>query len=492
MKENMLRKLVILVSLVFWYPNHSLADDPNKNRIGKAFEVDLDKQEMLELVVEVSDMDANPVKGAKITPWALRSSLGHGEWSGSATECEPETATTGKDGKAIVRFPKFAYLKEQVKTTAISVSVSRPDHPKIGSEHIEIGKEQPHDVFFPRGSAIEAAVTIDGKEIGDDEILAMWTGGVSSSDDSGFKRTEDKTFRIPPLAKGTGEFMFVRFENGRPTHFSRIEKFEIDAEEPVIRSTASLVPAVSVRGKLSENVPRPVENGRVVVRSITEGESWDELNWFTWAEVQGDGTFQIDAWPADTPIQLAALCDGFIGKSGEKPPMVKPERAKGGHLRAQVFLTPDADDITVEMTEMAICNIEVENAFGKKLRDVDAFANPNIGWWNGGSQIYGWPLVRGADYLSTGNYHPNDGEGLLAMPFRRKSDKDGKLTMELPVGRAHISVGNKRYQLPAKMGRRTHSVSIKDSSSFDLKLVLQPVGLDVLGDWEDLCGLVFG
>jgi len=235
-----------------------------------------------------------------------------------------------------------------------------------------------------------------------------------------------------------------------------------------------------------------VKNGRVKVQTIASGETYDEVNWFTWARVEENGSFVIDAWPKDTPMQLIALCDGFIAKSGEKPPMVTPERARRSYWRAQVFLEPDSSEVVVEMTPMQMCHIKVENAFGKGIKDCHAGANPNIGWWNGGSQIYGWPLVKCGDFLLTGEYKQEESEGIFAKPFGGESDQNGEVSFQLPVGKTSLWIGNDRYQLAINNGRRTKRIEIESGKSLDLKVVLQPKGLDVLGDWEDLCGLVFG
>lgn len=66
------------------------------------------------------------------------------------------------------------------------------------------------------------------------------------------------------------------------------------------------------------------------------------------------------------------------------------------------------------------------------------------------------------------------------------------MTIQLPVGSARVWVGNERFHLAATMGDRSKGLKVELDSPPDLKLVLQPKGLDVLGDWEDLCGLVFG
>jgi hypothetical protein len=493
MPKRLSLTIAFALSIVWWHPQPLFGDDPESKGYSGLLGVKRAKQEMLEFTLIVTDTNGEPVEGAEVGPWALRSSQGHGQWNKKAIGgTEPVITRTDASGQTIVLFPKFADVEEQIKTTAVTVSVDHPDHPFVSSEHVEIPCGQPHALALPLGAAIEVAVTIDGQRVAGDEIYAMWTGGRSWRNGNALKLTEDGTFRIPPMAKGPGQFMFIRLDDETPTHFSPIEDVEIDGSEGVIKQEVELLPGARVRGEFSDNVPRPVRNGRVKVQTISDGETWDEVTWFTWAKVDEDGTFVIESWPKDESMQLVALCDGFNAKSGKTPPMVKPERAGGGYLRAQVFLKPDASAVTVEMTPMAICNIEAVNAFGKPLEDVGIAANPNIGWWNGGSQIYGWPLVTGAQLLLTGKYEMKDGDGIFAQPFQGKSDEQGKLSMELPVGATHLWAGNKRYQLPAKLGRRYQRASVDADKPLNLKLVMQPKGLDVLGDWEDLCGLVFG
>jgi len=46
--------------------------------------------------------------------------------------------------------------------------------------------------------------------------------------------------------------------------------------------------------------------------------------------------------------------------------------------------------------------------------------------------------------------------------------------------------------MAAREGRRQRKIFVGRDKPVVEQLVLQPKGLDCLGDWEDLCGLVFG
>ncbi len=451
------------------------------------------KQEQVILFVEVlvKGADGQPVVDATVTPWALGCSMGIGSWSAfSVGGVEPKPVMTDSKGIARVAYPKFAHLDEKVSTTKISVSVVHPEHPYASSESITVPLHETHQFHFPAGAGLEIRALVDG-EVDSSEQLHI----VSTSGRPGGTRpavASDGVIQVPPMVEGKGQVLLVRLNGQKPTHFSPIVNLNIDPTQGVLKKEIVLSPAVSVQGKLSDNVPRPVKNGRVKALNIRPGVSRNEVNWSTWAEVNADGTFLIESWLAEEPIQLIALCDGFYAESGEKPPMVAPERALGSHMRAQVYMKPADSPIVVSMTPMVDCHFKVKDAFGKPVSDVSIASNPSIGWWNGGSQIYCFPLGRAAEFLATGKYVPDSQEGLFANPFEGKTDEQGKLLLQLPVGRFLLDAYNDKYRLPIKVGSRSERIEVEAGDSMDITLIVQPRGLEVLGDWEDLCGLVFG
>ncbi len=453
------------------------------------------EQELLSFEVTVNGANGEPVAEAKLKPWAIQSSQGHGMWNvKSSGGLEPKIVTTDSEGKATIEYPKFANVEEQVKTMAVTLAIHHPDHPFVTHENVTVPSKSNHSISLPAGSAINVEIMLDGEKVANDNIRATWSGDRSMIGESGLQVGDDKTYRIPPMSKGNSDFMFVRLDGKTVTHFSPIVKVEIDESQDEIDKSVELLPAVKVHGKLSDNVPRPVKNGRIKMQTIGDGESWNEVAWLDWARVDEKGNFAFD-WPQDAPVQIVALCDGFIGSNGEKPTMVTPERARGGYRRAQAFLEPDKAPITIEMTPMAQCEIEVENAFGKRLEGIVAGANPNVGWWNSGSQIYGWPLMSSSEILldpDKAKINWTGGEGIFANPFQAESNSQGIIKIELPVGRTNLWIGNDKFQMAANLGQRSRRVDVKSGELNRMQYVLQPKGLDVLGDWEDLCGLVFG
>ena len=73
-----------------------------------------------------------------------------------------------------------------------------------------------------------------------------------------------------------------------------------------------LKPGTRVVGRLADDVPRPVKNGRVVARIIHGADSWSNWNWYAKAEIDTDGTFTFDPLPPDENLQMIAICDGWV------------------------------------------------------------------------------------------------------------------------------------------------------------------------------------
>ena len=101
------------------------------------------------------DADGEPVACAKVTPWGLRSSQGHGLWlaDDKRSGVGPQDAATDDSGVAVVRYPVIRSLKEQVKTNGVSVFVDHPDFARSGDVHVDVPLETmgSHEVRLARG-----------------------------------------------------------------------------------------------------------------------------------------------------------------------------------------------------------------------------------------------------------------------------------------------------------------------------------------------------
>ena len=493
---------ILIIGSIRPFLDHSVAattaQDQDETEIKKT---ELDPaQELLTVEVLVVDADGQPVPNAKIKPWAVRSSRGHGGWSKESTGgYEPEEVLTGNDGKAVVEYARYVDLEEKVKAMSITLSIDSPDHPYVTQEHILLLNDSVHKATLPKGAAINIELVCEDTKIDSEKLFVMRSDHRPRVSDDRLKMDKDSRVRIPPMENGTGQLMFAILEEDSVSHFSRIVELEIDASKGEIEERVELNPAVRIEGRLGDEVPRPVINGRVKARAIS-GLSRNEVSWNDWAEVKEDGTFSL-AWPENTPIQITALCDGYIGKNGKSLDELQnengeaPAREKSSFLTPQVFLSPAQQPVVIGMEPLETVYIEVEDAFGKKLEGVHASANPNVNWSQTPSrslsQIYCFPLYSTADFLRTGKYEFKK-EGVFDYPFDGRSNSQGMIELDLPAGLGLVGLTNGRHQLAAKLGSRRRRIQVVKGEENYFKYVLQPKGLDYLGDWEDLCGLVFG
>ena len=202
---------------------------------------------------------------------------------------------------------------------------------------------------------------------------------------------------MPP---GENSLLLVRLDGDRATHFSKITYFDLVAGQPA-KLDVPLLPGQRIEGKLSDNVPRPVHGGRVKVQSLPMKHFRSEqVSWCSWATVRPDGTFTIESWPAGEPLQLVALCDGYIAERGQAPDIIEKYDPKtDGYYRPHVFSAGPGAEIEVPMTSLARCIVTTLDEDEKPVAGIKVAASPNVGWWNWGSQIYASPLVRAEPML---------------------------------------------------------------------------------------------
>jgi hypothetical protein len=454
-------------------------------------------QEMFKLPVCVVDPGGKPVAHAKVTPWALRSSQGHGPWDKEDKRAGvgPQDFFTDDDGNAVVLYPHYRDVKEQIRTLAVSLFIDHPDFAYVDSLHIDVPLESaaPYEVKLEPGVPVEARPLIDGKQADLENLFAFWSDGRSWKSESALQKTADGSLRFSAMRPGKNSILLVMLDGDHATHFSKITDFELKAGQPA-KIDIPLEPSLRVHGVLSEVVPRPVRQGRIKLETLSPNAAdTNRVGWFSWAPVESDGTFTIDAWPADEALQLIAVCDGYVATSGKAPEAVEhpPDPAHDSFGRPQVFMPRSDEQITVAMMPMARCEVTAEDERGDPAPGVKIFSFPNVGWWNSGSQIYCDPLVRGERTLRNRNYY-DAADKQIPQPFEGETDSQGKLTLEIPAGHERLTVHSDLYELPVFLGGRYVRIDLAAGATTTATLHLQPNGTDKLGEWDQLAGVVFG
>ena len=222
------------------------------------------KQQMMKLPVHVVDTDGKPVAGAKVIPWALRSSQGHGLWKDNDKRAGvgPKEVVTDKDGTATVLYPYYRDVQEQVLTSAVSLFVDHPEFAFVDGLHIDVPREGPYEVTLVRGTSVEIRPLIDGKATSLDGVFLFWSDGRSWRKGAVPEKTAGGTLRIPAMHPGKNSLLAVKLDGQRATHFSKIVDFDLVAGMPQ-KIDVALRPSVRIQGALTDNVPRPVRQGRI-------------------------------------------------------------------------------------------------------------------------------------------------------------------------------------------------------------------------------------
>lgn len=456
-------------------------------------------QEMLELRVRVVDADGEPVAGAKVTPWALRSSQGHGWWKKGDVSAGvgPQDVVTDANGLATVKYPKYRSLVEWTKTISVSVMVDHPDFVYVNAEHVDVPLETQgsHEIRLTRGVPVEVRPLVDGRPAAIDGLHAFWSDGRAWIPGAGPVVTPEGTLRFPAMAPGKNSLLLVRLDGQRASAFSRVIHFDLTDGLPKTLDVA-IEPCVRIRGRVSDNVPRPILRGHVKTESLplpADEAGKDQVSWWSWSPIAADGTFEIDHWPAGERIQVVGLCDGFVAASGRAPDVVRNPRNpdKDPYRRPQVFAADPVGEQTLDMTPMARCEVTAVDEDDAPVAGVTVVSGPNVGWWNRGSGFYAWPPVL-AERSLLDRVYDVEADGGMAEPFRGVTDAEGKVVLALPAGQEGLWLWSEVYELPVNLGSRHVEVELVGDETTFVTLHLQARGTEKLGDWDKLAGVVFG
>ncbi|MEM9365693.1 MAG: hypothetical protein AAGD07_06830 [Planctomycetota bacterium] len=474
------------------------------------------------LPILVTDDDGQPIAGVTITPWALRSSQGHGHWGDEEdgrAEMNPKAVTTDDQGMATVLYPYYRNVTEQTRTFSVSVNATHPEFTLSDSIHVDVPltSDKTHaTIEMQRGAKLAVAPQLAG-----DASIAEFH--LVSSDPSLWEQYPSLTrqadrLEFDNLSPGPFRGMLVRLVDDQAIAFS--DPFEMDLK-PGPNETVSLEmhPAIDIHGRLGDEVPRPVRAGRVTAIANPRKRPAPNFDWTQWAAVDAAGEFVIKGWPRSETLQVIALCEGYIACNGHEPvdetqPKDTPDPPGGlttaveiaktlaspeepPNKRPQVFRPDAKQPINIRMSPLVPFEITVVDADNQPIKDVFVGASPNVRWWNWGSQIYAGRLMRSIEWLTdTAPDEPWDSDSVRGfdMPFYAHSATNGSAGLHLPPGKQTLFAYDKTntFELPIFMGRRDRRVTVMLDEPTNLTLQLERTGVEKLGEYDKLAGVVFG
>ena len=378
---------------------------------------------LLKKSVRVVDADGKPVAGATLDPWAIQAEqFGQRPWRPPGF---PPTITTDSDGMAKITYPRLVDPVRKIPPTSVICRLNHPDYAET-FQMLGIDLSDKNDnvatLILPRGVQVEVTATSDDKALPVEHVYAAWNdGGLGTPNRR--KISADGRLQLPRFLPGPKDLLVAYVPTEGPILFSEFERTELKNDEKRgLRVT--LKPGVIVSGRLDDRVPRPVKNGRMVGQVISRLNA----DWRDSATIKEDGSFTLGPFPHGD-LQVIALCDGYIAQSGVAPEFVpEARRAQGGYNRPQVFpLTKEKVELTLLMTPTVDCHVRVLDSEGHPAAGAKCWGNPNVGWWNGGSQGYCDRLYSSLERLTQPNLKFDSSKDRL---FFAETDADGRAVIK--------------------------------------------------------------
>ena len=451
-------------------------------------------------LLQVVDGKGKPIGGAVIRPEGLRTKpgpyvSGWYSWQPEHHHVANSPVTTDAQGFARVPYPKYVF--ERIETGTLCLSVEHPDYvperPEVMVAHAP-PTGSPWRVWFDFALArVRHKVLVDRIDpivLQKGAILRLSAKPGSSV--PGAALYAQISSRMPPgsnfwlrpalgllmtrrLAAGTQAIRAVQFESSNAVWFSPTIKIAATLGQ-TNELTVELQPGVSVSGRLDEKVPRPVRNGRVIAQVYPEGEMAQNYppDWHAWAEIQADGSFQLNSLPQGQ-LELVAVCDGFVNTNG-------PGQFPHIHYPQKFSLGREGLTVTLGMEPTACLEVFVQDDQGKPLKGASVSCWPNIryGEWSA--------TIIGQDCYNTAEFFADDGKKLKPwwerrpVAFQATTDISGvALIANLPAETTDFGVEHPRFVLPASDDgrgekRRTGTVRLHPPETNRVSVRLEPVG----------------
>jgi hypothetical protein len=370
---------------------------------------------------------------------------------------------TDETGTATVPYP--AFVVERVETGKITVSVKHPEYISdtqdiVVSTSLPAGAPwrvwmnfiidrlkgatvvtRPGPIVLKRGELLilKPAQTLESVT----DLYAQ-TSSKGGYEDDFWDRSEAGVVMSRKHAPGAHAVRLIGLNEGNELMFS--DKVDVTIKQGVTNSVSlALKPARTVRGKLSDNVPRPVVNGRVVVNIVPAGRTFRDpiLRWHAWTGVNDDGSFDIPSIPAGD-LEIIALCNGFISVDG-------PGQRQSSVIRYPQKHTVGANDldIVIDMEPTARLEVTVFDDNGRLLEGARVSTWPNVCWHNCGSTIFCSGIYNTIDRFRQSG---EDQEGFprdIPSGFFGISDANGvAILSDVPARLTRFAVEHKDYVLP--------------------------------------------
>lgn len=381
-KKNMNHRVILGFSLaafllLLWSPQFLLGQDDDEKKVKR-----------IPLRLKVVDPDGEPIVGANVRAYALRSDAepgSHFAWRSQLGEAP--TGESNTDGVIETDYPEFV-----IEDNPTSVMTWEFTHPSYVTKRLGTRVEEELAIItLDRGYRI-AATAIDGesREKISEDLFAFQTDVPTDK-----WKLKNGFLTSPTFGESQIALRLVHFPKNGPMKFTDLIKVEIEDKSRIVMRNCELKSGVRVEGKLDDSVPRPIKNGVVNACIVTRPDGGNRDNqwiWFERAEIKEDGTFVFESLPQGDVLQMTPVCDGWVPAN---PTDAESYFGEDGNVNSSVSnpqmvrLKGDMVKPTLQMVKTAKITMKVLGPNNQPVSDATLYTSPNQRFFNLGTQLLG-------------------------------------------------------------------------------------------------------
>ncbi len=448
--------------------------------------------EFKEAMVVVQDENGQPLAGATVKPSGFRvQGIRSVDWYGWNTDQfgPANPVTTDRDGKAWIKYPVVANPGEKLLTGTLTFKVSHPDYCTTNIED-DLVEGTGNSVRLPHGISVE----ISGYYGPDRQPVTELVPNLSQEgvDAADWQKEENGTYACHQISEGHHLILLMgRLPSGEIV-FSDTLDFTAERGKPC-RLEMEMKPGIRIEGRLDDDVPRPVKNGRVLIKVrpsqfpaylIYEDAVplWKKYGyarfWHTYRPIAEDGTFVFDSVPPGE-VDVIVHGDGFVSKSIGK----LQYRTRGQLTPGPNFAIPQPFKLTAPVTKIVVAteptatlDLTAQTKSGKPIEGATVDLNPNVFRMGG---LFGDVEESSEEPVRAMNSLP-------PVSYSGTTDSNGWVEIRnLPAEEKGLSISDPSFEVPLHdqqgLVNRRVPVTFAPGVTNAITVTLEPIGTDFIG-----------
>ena len=444
--------------------------------------------EYKKVLIVVQDADGKPIAGATIKPYGFRVQgvrrVDAYGWYPKQFG-PPDKVTTDSEGRAWLKYAVVAIPEEKLLTGELNFTVSHPDYCSESKGFPVDGTGKP--IRLVKGIVLELTAHYDRERQPVTEFIPQ---GVVRAEE--WHTNGNGGYVVHGMTAGGHLVQLTgRLASGEIV-FSDAVEFTAEPGK-TNRLDLEMFPGIRIEGRVDDNVPRPVKNGRVLIavrpRQIpaylvpedTDG-IWKRIGyfraWSTYRPIAEDGTFVFESVPSGE-VDVIVQGDGFVSKSiGKVQNRIGGKLVNGPKIGIpQPFpLTAPITKIEVVTEPTATLELTAKTKRGQPIEGATVYLNPNVLRIGG---IFGEPMTSSEKPFR--NLAP-----LPKLGYTAKTDSFGKVVIKnIPAVNRGLEITHPQYVIPLEEPHGLPNRRVRTDFSPGLTNVvtvtMQPGGKDFIG-----------